>query len=147
MRGQKFATHLNKLRQSRQGSIFGVAEISALAASFVILLAALFAYFYMLTPQRARLEDLQRKRTQLQTRLRESQVDVKRSTDTQSTVTEISGSLQSFESSTLAQRNAGRTLLINELNNAIRRNKRSRLQILHRQETIHRCGDNVSESK
>jgi Tfp pilus assembly protein PilO len=121
-RTEPLRVRLEKLLGLNEQSIVGVPEIAALAASFVMLLAVFFAYFYSLTPARARLEDLQRKRTQLQARLRDSQDGVKRNTDTQSTVAEIGESLQNFEAHYLAGRTQGRTALIDGLNALIRRN-------------------------
>jgi len=121
-RAEPLRARLEKLLGLNEQSIVGVPEIAALAASLVMLLAVFFAYFYSLTPARARLEDLQRKRTQLQTRLRDSQEGVKHNTDTQSTVAEIGESLQNFEAHYLAGRTQGRTALIDGLNALIRRN-------------------------
>jgi len=121
-RREPLRVRLEKLLGLNEQSVVGVPEIAALAASLVMLLAVAFAYFYSLTPARARLEDLQRKRTQLQAHLRDSQEGVKRNTDTQSTVTEIGESLQNFESHYLAGRTQGRTALIDGLNSLIRRN-------------------------
>ncbi len=121
-RNEPLRVRLEKLLGLNEQSIVGVPEVAALAASVVMLLAVGFAYFYSLTPARARLEDLQRKRTQLQTRLRDSQEGVKRNADTKSTVAEIGESLQNFESHYLAGRTQGRTALIDGLNSLIRRN-------------------------
>ncbi len=113
---------LEKQLGLNEQSIIGVPEIAALAASLVMLFAVGFAYYYSLVPARARLEDLQRKRTQLQARLRDSQEGVKSNTDTQATVLEISESLQNFEGNYLSQRTQGRTALIGQLDSLIRRN-------------------------
>jgi Tfp pilus assembly protein PilO len=112
---------VEKMRATRQQSFLGVAEILALACSGIMLLAVAFAYFYLLVPDRARLEEAQRKRTQLQAKLRDSQEGFKRNTDTQATVTEISDSLQNFEGNHLVPRSQGRTMLIDQLNSLIRR--------------------------
>ncbi|MFN2453507.1 MAG: GspMb/PilO family protein [Pyrinomonadaceae bacterium] len=113
---------VDTLRGSRPQSYLGTAEIAALAASFLMLLAVAFAYFYSLTPARTRLEELQRKRTQLQVRLRDAQDGVKLNTNTQASVVEIGESLQNFENHYLAQRIQGRTSLIDQLNALVRRN-------------------------
>lgn len=121
-RRQSLSTRIEKLLGLNEQSFLGVPEIMALAASLVMLLSVLFAYYYSLVPARARLEDLQRKRTQLQTRLRDSQEGVKRNTNTQTSVAEIGDSLQNFEANYLANRTQGRTALIDQLNSLIRRN-------------------------
>lgn len=121
-RAEPLRVRLEKMLGLTEQSIVGVPELTALAASLVMLLAVFFAYFYSLTPARARLKDLQDKRTQLQKRLRDSQEGVKRNTDTQSTVAEIGQSLQNFEAHYLANRTQGRTALIDTLNSLIRRN-------------------------
>jgi type II secretory pathway component PulM len=51
---------VDKLRQSRQRSILGVAEIAGLAGSAVMLLAVIFTYLYFYSPALSRLAAAQR---------------------------------------------------------------------------------------
>jgi Tfp pilus assembly protein PilO len=102
--------------------MLGVPEIAGLAASAVMLLAVVFAYFYFYTPARSRLTGLGNERERLQQSLRESMVNVDASKDKQTTVEQINQSLEDFETQRLAQRNTGRMALYDELNNLMRRN-------------------------
>ena len=121
-RREQIRVRLDKLRQSRQRSMFGIPEIVGLGASAVMLLAVLFAYFYFLTPARSRLARLGGERDRLQQTLRENQADVNISTDKQATIEQINESLQNFENTRLAGRNEGRMALYDELNTLMRRN-------------------------
>lgn len=115
-------TRVKKLIHSRQRSTLGVPEIAGLAASAVMLLAVVFAYFYFLIPANSRLKGLTDERARLQSTLRESKVNVDTSKDKQTTIEQINQSLVDFESQRLAQRNEGRMALYDELNTLIRRN-------------------------
>lgn len=121
-RREQVRVRINKLRQSRQGSILGTPEIIGLAASAIMLLAALFAYFYFLLPSHSRLERLQAERTRLQRQLRTSEEGLLRNRNTQAAIIEINQSVEKFESNRLAQRNAGSMALYNQLNQLILRN-------------------------
>ena len=59
---------VDKLRQSRQRSILGVAEIAGLAGSAVMLLAVIFVYLYFYSPAEARLVTAQLERARLRER-------------------------------------------------------------------------------
>jgi Tfp pilus assembly protein PilO len=121
-RVQEVRTRVRKLLHSRQRSMLGIPEIVGLAASAVMLLAVVFAYFYFLIPANSRLKGLTNERARLQQTLRESKVNVDTSKDKQATIEQINQSLADFENQRLAQRNEGRMALYDELNNLIRRN-------------------------
>ncbi|HEX8142255.1 MAG TPA: GspMb/PilO family protein [Pyrinomonadaceae bacterium] len=113
---------IDKLRQSRQRSMFGVPELAGFAASLLILISAVFAYLYFLVPSYSRLASLQRERTLLQEQLRGAQEGMTRNTDAQATVEEINLSVERFERERLPSRNEGRMSLYNALNQMIRSN-------------------------
>src|SRR5215210_3659052 len=113
---------VDKLRQSRQRSMFGLPELAGFAASLLILICAVFAYLYFLVPSYLRLSNLQRERTVLQEQLRGAQEGMTRNTDAQATVEEINSSVVSFENKGLPSRNEGRMSLYNTLNQIIRSN-------------------------
>jgi Tfp pilus assembly protein PilO len=121
-RRQQFRARVEKLRQSRQRSVLGLPEIIGLAASGLLLLLVLFAYFFSLAPAHARLEALNDERNALQHRLRASQEGLNSDVDAQATVATINESLQRFENERLAGRNEGRMVLYTQLNDLIRRN-------------------------
>lgn len=121
-RFQEARVRVRKLVHSRQRSMLGVPEIVGLAASAVMLLAVVFAYFYFLAPAHSRQKGLEAERARLQQTLRESQVNVDTSKGKQATIEQINQSLADFESQRLAQRNEGRMVLYDELNTLIRRN-------------------------
>lgn len=113
---------VDKLRQSRQRSMFGLPELAGFAASLLILISAVFAYLYFLVPSYSRLASLQRERTLLQEQLRGAQEGMTRNTDAQATVEEINLSVDRFENQRLPSRNEGRMSLYNALNQMIRSN-------------------------
>jgi Tfp pilus assembly protein PilO len=113
---------VDKLRQSRQRSMFGLPELAGLAASLLILICAVFAYLYFLVPSYSRLSTLQRERTLLQEQLRGAQEGMTRNTDAQATVEEINLSVERFENQRLPSRNEGRMSLYNALNQMIHSN-------------------------
>ena len=120
--GKQIRVRIDKLRQARQRSVLGPAEIVALGSSALLLLAVIFAYFYFLTPAQSRLKRLQNERASLKGQLSVLQEGVKLNADTESTVANISASLERFENGGLAERSEGRIALYNELNHLIRSN-------------------------
>lgn len=113
---------VDKLRQSRQRSILGVPEIIGLASSAVMLLSVIFVYLYFYTPAEARLVTAQLERARLQDRLSTLQRDIDVKGSAQDNITQISQSLESFESERLTGRNEGRITLYNVLIQLIRSN-------------------------
>ncbi len=110
------------LRSARASSTLRVEEISGLTAAGALLLVALTAYFYQLAPARARLASLQTEQVRLQKSLQDSTAYVRNEQDAATTIEQIIGSLRGFEYERLAASNAGRTAVLGELNNLIRRN-------------------------
>src|SRR5215210_1944144 len=121
-RRKQVRVHIDKLRQSRQRSMFGLPELAGFAASLLILISAVFAYLSFLVPSYSRLASLQRERTLLQEQLRGAQEGMTRSTDAQATVEEINLSVERFERQRLPSRNEGRMSLYNALNQMIHSN-------------------------
>lgn len=121
-RREQVRIRIDKLRQSRQRSMFGLPEVAGFAASLLLLITAVFAYLYFLVPADSRLSALQRERTLLQEQLRGAQGDVTRNTDAQATVEEINLSVERFENQRLPSPGSGRLSLYNALNQMIRSN-------------------------
>jgi Tfp pilus assembly protein PilO len=121
-RREQVRVRIDKLRQSRQRSMFGLPELAGFAFSLLLLITAVFAYLYFLVPADMRLAALQRERTLLQEQLRGAQEGVARNTDAQATVEEINLSVERFERNRLSSRDEGRMSLYNALNQMIRSN-------------------------
>jgi Tfp pilus assembly protein PilO len=113
---------VDKLRQSRQRSILGVAEIAGLAGSAVMLLAVIFVYLYFYSPAEARLVTAQLERARLRERYSILQKDIDVKGSAQDNISQISQSLESFETERLTGRNEGRITLYNVLIKLIRGN-------------------------
>jgi hypothetical protein len=114
---------VDKLRQSRQRSILGVAEIAGLAGSAVMLLAVIFVYLYFYTPAESRLVAAQLERARLREKLSILQRDIDVRGSAQDNINLISQSLESFESERLTGRSEGRITLYNVLIQLMRSNK------------------------
>ena len=114
---------VDKLRQSRQRSVLGVAEIAGLAGSAVMLLAVVFTYLYFYSPAESRLTTAQSERARLQQKLSTLQKDIDVQGSTQDSIARISESLEKFESDKLIGRDEGRITLYNVLIQLIRSNK------------------------
>ena len=121
-RREQMRIRVEKLRQSRQRSMFGLPEVAGFAASLLLLIIAVFAYLYFLVPANLRLSALQRERTLLQEQLRGAQEGMTRNTDAQATVEEINLSVERFETQRLPSPGEGRLSLYNSLNQMIRSN-------------------------
>jgi hypothetical protein len=121
-RGTRIRLSVDKLRQSRQRSILGIPEIIGLASSAVMLLAVIFVYLYFYTPAEARLVTAQLERARLQDRLSTLQKTIDVNGSAQDNITQISQSLESFESERLTGRSEGRITLYNVLIQLIRSN-------------------------
>lgn len=114
---------VDKLRQSRQRSILGVAEIAGLLGSAVMLVAVIFTYLYFYSPAESRLTTAQSERARLQQKLSTLQKDIDVQGSTQDSITKISESLEKFEDDRLIGRDEGRITLYNVLIQLIRSNK------------------------
>jgi hypothetical protein len=121
-RREKMRLSVEKLRQSRQRSILGLPEIAGLMGSAVMLLAVIFVYLYFYTPAEAGLATAQLERARLQQKVSTLQKDIDLQGSTQDNITQISQSLESFESDRLTGRAAGRITLYNVLIQLMRSN-------------------------
>lgn len=122
-RREKIRVRVDKLRQSRQRSIFGVAEIIGLMGSAVMLLAVVFVYLYFYSPAESRLATAQLERARLHQKLSVLQKDIDLQGSTQDNISQISQSIDEFENERLIGRNEGRITLYNVLIQQIRSNK------------------------
>src|SRR2546421_2519188 len=113
---------VDRLRQSRQRSIIGMAELVGLAGSAVMLLAVIFTYLYFFSPAQSRLATAQLERDRLQKKLSDMQKVVETKGTTQDSISRISQSLEKFEGEHLTGRDAGRVTLYNVLIQLIRSN-------------------------
>ena len=113
---------VERLRQSRQRSVLGVAEIAGLAGSAVMLLAVIVFYFYFYIPAGARLKAAQIDRDRQQGRLGELQKTIEARGGVQETIAKINQSLDDFEGR-LTTRAEGRIGLYNTLIQVMRSNK------------------------
>ncbi len=121
-RRDQIRLRVDHFRQARQHGMIGVPEIVGLIGSGVMVLAVAFAYFYFLTPARARLKASQAEQVRLQNRIRSAEEGLDPNASAQSTVEEINQSLVTFERDALMQRNQGRMDLYGHLNDAMRKN-------------------------
>jgi hypothetical protein len=122
-RREQIRIRVDKLRQSRQRSILGVAEIAGLMGSAVMLLAVVFTYLYFYSPAESRLAASQLERARLQQKLSTLQKDIDVQGSAQDNITKISESLEAFENDRLAGRDEGRITLYNVLIQLMRSNK------------------------
>lgn len=121
-RREQIRVRVEHLRQSRQRSMLGLPELAGLAASALMLLAVIFAYLFFLRPAYARLDTAQLKREETYKQLRKMQEGLKLNTDKQVTISEITQSVQDFETNRLSSRSTGRITLLDTLNKLIRGN-------------------------
>jgi hypothetical protein len=107
----------------KQRGPLGLPEIIALAASALLLVAAVASYFLLLRPQSVRAADLKNERAQLEKLLEASRGSVTQGKDTQTSVRDILGSLQRFEIEHLGQGAGGSTNTIKELHRLMLKNR------------------------
>jgi hypothetical protein len=121
-RREQIRIRVDKLRQSRQRSVIGVAELAGLMGSAVMLLAVIFTYLYFYTPSESRLATAQFERARMQQKLSDLQKDVQIKGTAQDSISQISESLEKFEGDHLVGRDQGRVTLYNALIQLIRSN-------------------------
>jgi Tfp pilus assembly protein PilO len=121
-RRAQIRVRVDKLRRSRQLNSLGVPEIVALAASALLLLALVIVYITIYRPATSRVTTAQQERARLQQKLSAIQEEFKVRGSTQDAVTQISQSLEKFESDRLSERNEGRVILYNTLIQLMRNN-------------------------
>jgi Tfp pilus assembly protein PilO len=121
-RRARIRVRVDKLRQSRQRSAVGLAEIAGLAGSAVMLLAVIFVYFSIYTPSYSRLKAAQDDRERQRQRLGELQKNIDVRGSVSENLAKINESLDKFENDWLTTRAEGRIGLYNALIQLIRTN-------------------------
>src|SRR6185295_13180590 len=121
-RSEQIRSRLSQFRGSRRQSMFGTAELVAVALSVLLVFVMFASYVYFLVPAQSRLTSLQRERDRLQKLLQTSNGDLKKGQDTKAIVQKITGSIEEFETKRLAQHAQGRMVLYDELNELITKN-------------------------
>jgi Tfp pilus assembly protein PilO len=126
-RSQEGSSRVSKQRvseffASRRGSMFGVAEVAAVAGSCFVLALVLLSYLYFLVPARSRVASLNADLKQLQTNLQTLNGVVNQEQTTKQTVDRVAASLEKFETENLMRRDQGRMDLYEELNQLIVKN-------------------------
>ena len=116
------AARLGALRAAGRRGPLGLPEIAALAVAGALLLAAVFAYLFLLVPERSRQQSLNTDRETLQRQLLSTQTFVGETMGTQDRVRGILGSLENFELQHLGQSGSGTKTVIEELNRLILKN-------------------------
>ena len=117
-----FRSRVDSFLSTRQSSMFGIAEIAALAGSCLIFVLVLFSYLYFMIPARSRVSSLTAERAQLQTNIKKSEELFNREEDTQKKVQRITGSLTAFETKDLRGPEQGRMDLYDQLNQLMIKN-------------------------
>jgi Tfp pilus assembly protein PilO len=108
-------------RSARRRGPIGPTEAFALGASALLLLLAVFAYLFLLVPQRSRLQSLKAEQSDLQKLLQSQQTALGGQKDTQQRVGEILASLKDFEIEHLGQPGSANNI-IDELNRLLLKN-------------------------
>ena len=108
-------------RSARRRGPIGLTEAVALGASALLLLLAVFAYLFLLVPQRSRRDSLKAEQGDLQRLLQSQQTVIGGQKDTQQRVSEILASLNNFEIEHLGQPGAANNI-IDELNRLLLKN-------------------------
>lgn len=125
---QQLQERLARFRGARRTGMFGVPEVIALGAACVLLAAAFASYFFLLVPQRSTLVSLETERAALQGQILAARENVDARVSTNDAVSNIVGSIQSFETGTLVAREVGVMPIYEELNDKTRRNGLVRAQ-------------------
>lgn len=110
-----------KLRPQPARGMIGKLEMIALGGAAFLLLVTIAAYFFLLAPARARLEISGRERARLRSALSSATENARTGESTQASVAEIVESLRNFEESGLTSRSENHMVVIEELNDLIRR--------------------------
>jgi Tfp pilus assembly protein PilO len=111
-----------RIRKSPARGMLGIAEIIALAIALALLLAVIVGYLYFALPAQSHHASLLADRDRLQKKLAESQKEFQSAGNTKATVQKIVDSIETFESRRLVDRNEGRVVLYEELNDLIHKN-------------------------
>jgi Tfp pilus assembly protein PilO len=121
-RSMNLKNRVDTLVISRRSSMFGLAEVAALACSCFVLLLVLLSYLYFYLPARSRHNAALADRVQLKTNLEKLRAIVSKGQSSTITVNNIAASLQDFESKGLTRQDQGRLALYDELNQIIIKN-------------------------
>jgi hypothetical protein len=121
-RAQALRARLGSLRGGRRRTLLGLPEILALAFAALLLLMTVFAYLFLLRPERERLQTLTAERTTLETRIAAARGEFSQRQDTQTSVREILSSLEDFEMNNLSVSGDGGTRVYEELHSLMIRN-------------------------
>jgi Tfp pilus assembly protein PilO len=113
---------LIQIRKTRRQGALGLAEIIGLAVAGFTVLLVLVGYFYFLAPAQSRLNAAQLERDRLKKQVSITQDQFTKGLGTKATVEKITESLNNFENVRLIERNGGRMLLYEDLNQLIARN-------------------------
>jgi hypothetical protein len=121
-RREKIRVRVDQLRQSRQRSAIGVAELVGLAGAVVMLLAIAFTYFSYYSPAQSRLKKAGDDRKSLQDKVRETQKNLDTRGSEHDAVSRIIESLDTFENDKMTERDVGRVTLYSTMIQLIRSN-------------------------
>ena len=121
-RSAGYRQRISTFLESRRGTMFGVAEVVALAGSCLVLALVLFSYLYFVVPARSRISSLNADRQQLHTNLKTLDGVVNKEQNTQQTVDRVAASLNRFETENLSRQDEGRMESFAELNELIVKN-------------------------
>lgn len=102
--------------------MIGVPELAGAACAVLLFAFAAFSYFYLLAPAQTQRDALKDERTRSQTLLKSSSDGAAEGMEQAATPAEIIASLRRFEAEHLSTQTEGRTRIIVELNEIVRRN-------------------------
>jgi len=137
---QQLQERLARFRGQHRTGMFGVPEVIALVAACGLLALAAASYFLLLVPTRMNLSNLEAERAQLQSQIRTATENRDTRLSTGDRVSEIVRSLEQFETTALAPREASINSLYEELTEKPRRNGLARAQFsfIHQDEQAQR---------
>lgn len=116
------STPVTRVRPAPKTGLVGIPEIIGLSLSALLLLAAVVAYFYLLLPARARVRAQETARTDTERNLKSLQTQVGNNGSARERIDELTTSLTNFEMNVLGSRATGRTEMISQINELMRRN-------------------------
>jgi len=119
--GGQFRERFQKIRRSHRGNV-GIAEIIGLGIAGLMLLAVIVGYLYFQVPAQSRVTALARSRDPLQQQLRAAMEEFRSGVETKTKVKDIVVSIDKFEGNRLVDRDGGRMVLYEDLNQLIRKN-------------------------
>src|SRR6185312_2948842 len=120
--GAKIRARLIQIRKTRRQGALGLAEIIGLAVAGLTVLLVLVGYFYFLIPAQSRLNTALLERDRLKVQVNSTNNDLLKGMGTKATVEKITDSLHDFENVRLLERDGGRMMLYEDLNQLITKN-------------------------